>query len=383
MSAPDDDDQHAFLITEDLEFTPGLPINESDLVVIGEITDANAFLSNNKRNVYSEFSFRISEVLKKDDKGVSKGDSISVDREGGYVQYDNGKKRLYLIGGLGMPRVGRRYVLFLKNPEKTPNYGIVSGYELSADGTKNLNGSEVARVYAGMAEASFMKTLRGTIETHIKPQEKDEPTIVQKRVMTEKQRRHSQEFEDREIPGIAETTTRDVGVYIDIGPGRLPTDARVTNQTEYLQALTCASITDAVVIGRISRKASQLTESGRFVFTDYDLEVREILKKPSGASVDNVITITDPGGAVRLDGRNIFATISREQPLRIGQSYILFLRRLKDSDSYRLIGDRGIFTFSQEQVKPTHYKFGDGFTYNDIVAQIRLTSVSCQSGKME
>ncbi|HQZ98500.1 MAG TPA: hypothetical protein PLP21_19460 [Pyrinomonadaceae bacterium] len=172
--APVDDTEEVFTITEDLELTPGLPVNESELVVIGEILDANAYLSNNKKRVYSEFSFRISDVLKKNDISVSKGESLCVDREGGYVQFENGRKRLHSIGGLLMPLVGRRYVLFLKNKEKTPNYEIVSGYELKADGVKNLNGSEKSRAYAGMDEMTFMKLLYKAIAEGVESRNKKE-----------------------------------------------------------------------------------------------------------------------------------------------------------------------------------------------------------------
>jgi hypothetical protein len=62
-----------------------------------------------------------------------------------------------------MPRIGRRYVLFLKNPEKSPNYEIITGYELKADGIANLNGDEQFRVYREMGEEAFMKAVREAI----------------------------------------------------------------------------------------------------------------------------------------------------------------------------------------------------------------------------
>jgi len=73
-----------------------------------------------------------------------------------------------------MPLVGRRYVLFLKNKEKTPNYEIVSGYELKADGVKNLNGSEKSRAYAGMDEMTFMKLLYKAIAEGVESRNKKE-----------------------------------------------------------------------------------------------------------------------------------------------------------------------------------------------------------------
>jgi len=158
-SAPRSDDEQSVLISDAFESIPGLPVAESEIIVVGIVLEASAYVSNNKKGVYSEFSFRIDEVLKTGNKGLIKGGLVAVDREGGYVQYENGKKRLYRLGGLSMPLVGRKYVLFLKNPEKTPNYEIVSGYELKTDCIGNLNGSEQSMAYSDMDEATFMNAL--------------------------------------------------------------------------------------------------------------------------------------------------------------------------------------------------------------------------------
>jgi hypothetical protein len=159
---PVDEGEERMLITHS-DSIAGLPASESEIVVVGEVLDAQAYVSNNKKGVYSEFTVRVNEILKNNSTNVAKGSLISVDREGGFVEYKNGKTRLHRIGGQGMPRVGQRYVLFLKNPEKSPNYEIITGYELKADGVANLNGDEQFRAYAGMDEAAFMKAVRQAI----------------------------------------------------------------------------------------------------------------------------------------------------------------------------------------------------------------------------
>jgi hypothetical protein len=220
-------------------------------------------------------------------------------------------------------------------------------------------------------------------EEQIKPQERDEPTVVQKGVMTEKQRRHSKEFENREIPSIDADKDRDAGVYIEMEPEQLPDKSIVRNADDYLRALTCANITDLVVVGKIGKKSSQLTENARFVFTDYDLGVLEVLKSPIDFDmpVDKQITITDPGGAVKVDGRVISVIINREQPLLASGRYLLFLHRLKGSDSYRLIGERGIFGIYDNQVKPSYYNFREKSGYGEVLQKIRSTTLTCQATK--
>lgn len=151
------------LFTTHFDSTAGLPVNESELVVIGEVLDAKAYVSTNKKVVYSEFAIRVNEVLKNNSSNIAQNSLISVDREGGAVRYKNGKKRLSIIGGYAMPRIGGRYVLFLKNLEKSPNYEIITGYELKLDGIANRHGDEQFRIYREMSETAFIKEVRKAI----------------------------------------------------------------------------------------------------------------------------------------------------------------------------------------------------------------------------
>jgi hypothetical protein len=92
---------------------PALPLAESDLVVVGTIGGGQAHLSENKRNVFSEFTLIVEEVIKSKSSRVSQGDVLTIDRIGGQVKYPNGQKVLYRIAGLNMPQIASRYLLFL------------------------------------------------------------------------------------------------------------------------------------------------------------------------------------------------------------------------------------------------------------------------------
>jgi hypothetical protein len=152
---------------------PAIPAGESEIVIVGEVLDAQAYVSNNKKGVYSEFTVRVGEVLKNNSSNITQGSSICIDREGGFVRYKNGKKRLYRIMGQGMPRVGRRYVLFLKNPEKSPNYDIIRAYELKADGIASLESSNQFRTYKDMKEAAFLEEVRKAVVQSSQPAQKE------------------------------------------------------------------------------------------------------------------------------------------------------------------------------------------------------------------
>ncbi len=110
------------------------PIEKSQIVVIGEIEDARAYLSSDKTGVYSEFTIRVDEVLKDDSKlRVTAGSSIVADRLGGRVKYPSGHVTLSFVNNLGMPIPNQRYVLFLTRDEQQINFEILTGYQLKGD----------------------------------------------------------------------------------------------------------------------------------------------------------------------------------------------------------------------------------------------------------
>lgn len=147
---------------------PPLPITQSDVIVVGEVVSAQAHLSNNKGGVYSEFSIRADELLKNSVQPEIAADSLIVaEREGGRVRFAPDVVELSSISGQGMPREGRRYVLFLKRVDGEESYHIVTGYELLENGVlpldkRGFSGSKFD-VYKGMDATKFLQTLREAI----------------------------------------------------------------------------------------------------------------------------------------------------------------------------------------------------------------------------
>jgi hypothetical protein len=142
---------------------PTLPISQSDAVVIGDITDASATLTEDKAAVYSEFSVSINEVVKNDtETPLSIGVSIVVDRPGGRVRYPTGHISQFTIAGWGMPKEGSRYVLFLKRGEQ--DYQIITGYELREGRVYPLDRTTSSDTdfnrYINAEEIPFLKKLR-------------------------------------------------------------------------------------------------------------------------------------------------------------------------------------------------------------------------------
>lgn len=142
-----------------------LPTDRSSVVVTGEVREAQAYLSHDKTGVYSEFTIRVGRVLKNDvSASLAVGKNIIVDRPGGRVRFPSGRINQYFTAGQGMPRVGRRYVLFLTGKEE--DFRILTGYEIRDRHIfllDNPGGGHPITAYHGADESLFMNDLQAAI----------------------------------------------------------------------------------------------------------------------------------------------------------------------------------------------------------------------------
>jgi hypothetical protein len=141
---------------------PALPFEKSSAVVVGQVTNATAYLSNDKGGVYSVFTVQVNEVLKKSTTPLSTASVIEVAREGGRVRFPNERIRIYMVAENGMPKVGLRYVLFLSESES--GFEIVTGYELAEGKVNPLDDLPNPRVYENNDELTFLSHLRSRIK---------------------------------------------------------------------------------------------------------------------------------------------------------------------------------------------------------------------------
>lgn len=152
---------------------PAFPTASSDAVVIGETTDAQAYLSNDKSGVYTEFTVRVDEILKNDTTvPLIVSETVAAQREGGRVRFPSGRVQRYRTHYQHMPRAGRRYVLFLKRNDDGQAYYIRTGYELRGGRVHPLDGvnmnkgaSELPQfaAYKGADEATFLSAVRDAV----------------------------------------------------------------------------------------------------------------------------------------------------------------------------------------------------------------------------
>jgi len=137
---------------------PALPRAQSSAVIVGQITDAKAYLSNDKTGVYSVFTVQVHEVIKNSSQlSLSTGSAIEVERDGGRVRFPNGRTLIYIA--TNMPQVGLRYVLFLTNAQGQSDFQILTGYELREGKVHPLDDLLNLYTYENADETTFLKQL--------------------------------------------------------------------------------------------------------------------------------------------------------------------------------------------------------------------------------
>lgn len=208
-----------------------------------------------------------------------------------------------------------------------------------------------------IAMVSAMATLRSQNQNinnqASTPKDNDEATLIQEGVVTEKQREHSKLYSrsgEKRLLDLAAERKGDVWVGQDSPP--LLIESKQPSVQESLQVLGCKA--DVVIVGAVKSKASQLSEDGTDIFTDYEITVGDILKNNAIAPIQpsSVIIATRSGGAVKLNGHVLRAVDYSSELLRIGGRYILFLRAVPATGAYTSIyyaGD-GSFQISGDKV---------------------------------
>jgi hypothetical protein len=144
-------------------------------VIIGEVADAQAYLTEDKTGIYSEFVVRVEEVLKNSATPPLVPDSsISAMRGGGAVRFPSGKVIRKGQPYKPLPRVGRRYVFFLKyNNDGGQDFKIITAYELRESRVFPLDGEPLQGIvlepyaayqkYRDADQATFLNEVREAI----------------------------------------------------------------------------------------------------------------------------------------------------------------------------------------------------------------------------
>lgn len=154
------------------------------------------------------------------------------------------------------------------------------------------------------------------------PQPED-ATPIEEGVMTERQKAHGKIYK-----GYADMVgRRKIKDLIDAGDGVEVWASISCDQvmppielSTFLKRLTCGA--DAVVFGVVKGQASQLDESGSFLFTDYEVALSEVLKSDDPSlRPGEEITVVRGGGAVIHNNRLVRAIDPNHGRVKVGEDY--------------------------------------------------------------
>jgi hypothetical protein len=121
------------------------PFADSDAVVVGRITKGQAHLSNDKRDIYSEFKVSVQDIIKSPSEPYLRAeDTIDIERPGGAVRLPSGKTLIRCSKDYSMPLIGKRYLLFLKYNLSTEDFRLVTGYQLEGSHVYELDDLQYA-----------------------------------------------------------------------------------------------------------------------------------------------------------------------------------------------------------------------------------------------
>ena len=144
------------------DFSP-LPVCESTSIILGRVTHAEANLSDDRLAVYSDFIIQSVEAFRSTD-GLTQDSSLTATRYGGKIKFQDGHTLLVFQSGLGMPRVGRQYLFFLKKTDA--DFEIITAYEIKQGQVIPLDsGTSVFKPYANLSESALIQQVRQKIES--------------------------------------------------------------------------------------------------------------------------------------------------------------------------------------------------------------------------
>ncbi len=159
-----------------LTATSPLPVLESQIIILGKVTNVQAFLSTNKNSVYSEFEIEIEKIFKNSSQQEFRnGKYINAEREGGIVRFPSGKETWYLVAGQQMPKVESEYIFFLTH--EFPSYGykkqelfLLTAYELKNGQVFPLDNPHggthpIATFYKGKKESTLLEDLQNALKS--------------------------------------------------------------------------------------------------------------------------------------------------------------------------------------------------------------------------
>lgn len=201
-----------------------------------------------------------------------------------------------------------------------------------------------------LVAACFVMVIAGSRQ---QGQKTEEATPIRPGVMTEKQKAHSKIYQGfgsgKKLRDLAAVMPSGVKVRRNT-PLSVGESGTALTSSEFIRQLSCNA--DAVIVGTVREKSSQLTEDEGFIFTDYDLTITEVIKDNTRAHLipDIELTVTQPGGKVQLGSTIIEAADASYKPLTLGKRYMFFLKFSPLTESYTPVNSTSTYELGDNKI---------------------------------
>ncbi|MCZ2078624.1 MAG: hypothetical protein LC130_26970 [Bryobacterales bacterium] len=156
----------------DLPPLPDLPVRFSDTVLVGVVNRLQPHLSEDRTNIYTEYTITITAVLRnKNGLAMNPGSTIALDRMGGAIRLSPSRVIFQRVEGEGAPLiVGHRYVLFLRYDTRGSWFRSVKSWELRNGVVLPVDPGDIAVAqrgqsrFAGTDEPDFISAVRDAVQ---------------------------------------------------------------------------------------------------------------------------------------------------------------------------------------------------------------------------
>lgn len=127
--------------------------------------------------------------------------------------------------------------------------------------------------------------------------------------------------------------------------------ARLPPQTPEAEIAAMSELSDVVIVGQPTTSESYLTPSKSFLFTEWGVICRRIVKnRPSQPLViGQAYTILQPGGSLKLNDLTLIARNPLHEPLSANQRYLFFLNTQGDTNTFT-VHSSGLFRLAGTRV---------------------------------
>jgi hypothetical protein len=128
-----------------------------------------------------------------------------------------------------------------------------------------------------------------------------------------------------------------------------PLIVQVADSLGSLSNLSCEN--DLVVLGEVGNGTSHATLSQSYIYTDWELTIKEVLRNDarSPAQVGQTIVVTRQGGTLTIRGRHVYTHDDDFKQFQSGAEVLLYLHYLPGTGTYSLRQPNG-FAFSGSEI---------------------------------